>query len=360
MITLSLCMIVKNEEDVLFRCLNSVRDAMDEIIIVDTGSTDRTKEIARQFTSQIYDFPWQEDFAAARNYSFSKAAMDYTMWLDADDVMDRENLRLLKQLKEELNTETDMVMMKYDVAFDENSRSTFSYYRERLFKTARHFLWVGEIHEVIPPSGIILHRDISIRHQKAHPTEAGRNLRIFEKMLRDGKTLDPRQTYYYGRELFHNGQTERAIDVLERFLSDHTGWLENQIGACKDLAACYAQAGNSEQSLQSLLRSFTYDIPRAELCCEIGNHFFNRQQYPMAVYWYEAATRCKKNSESGAFCLPDCYDYFPFLQLCVCYDRLGDSVTAAFYNEKAGLIKPEDKSYLYNKAYFEKLFSPQQ
>ena len=73
MITISLCMIVKNEKDTLGRCLESVKDIVDEIVIVDTGSSDETKEIAGRFTSNIYDFEWIDDFSAARNYSFSKA-----------------------------------------------------------------------------------------------------------------------------------------------------------------------------------------------------------------------------------------------------------------------------------------------
>lgn len=72
MITVSLCMIVKNEEDILARCLDSLKGLMDEIIIVDTGSTDRTKEIAANYTDKIYDFSWCDDFAAARNFFFFK------------------------------------------------------------------------------------------------------------------------------------------------------------------------------------------------------------------------------------------------------------------------------------------------
>ena len=87
MATISLCMIVKNEEDVLERCLSSVSDLVDEIIVVDTGSTDSSREIAARFTEKVFDFPWRDDFAAARNESFSHASMDYCMWLDADDVL---------------------------------------------------------------------------------------------------------------------------------------------------------------------------------------------------------------------------------------------------------------------------------
>ena len=98
--TISLCMIVKNEEAVLARCLDSVRDAVDEIVIVDTGSTDRTKEIARGYTEKVFDFEWIDDFSAARNYAYAQATMDYQMWLDADDVLpacEREKLLRLKQ-----------------------------------------------------------------------------------------------------------------------------------------------------------------------------------------------------------------------------------------------------------------------
>ena len=76
---LSLCMIVKNEEEVLARCLESARPLVEEIVIVDTGSTDRTKEIAAQFTDRIFSFEWTDDFSAARNFSFSKAHGDYIL-----------------------------------------------------------------------------------------------------------------------------------------------------------------------------------------------------------------------------------------------------------------------------------------
>jgi len=97
---ISLCMIVRDEEDVIGRCLESIKDIVDEIIIVDTGSIDRTKEIVSKYTDKIFDFEWVDDFAKARNFSFSKATKDYIMWLDADDVIeveDREKLMLLKK-----------------------------------------------------------------------------------------------------------------------------------------------------------------------------------------------------------------------------------------------------------------------
>lgn len=85
--TLSLCMIVKNEEQHLARCLLSVKPAVDEMIVVDTGSTDKTKDIARAYGARVFDFPWTDDFSAARNHSLSLAAGDWILVLDADEVI---------------------------------------------------------------------------------------------------------------------------------------------------------------------------------------------------------------------------------------------------------------------------------
>ena len=99
----------------------------------------------------------------------------------------------------------------------------------------------------------------------------------------------------------------------------------------------------------------SYDLPRAELCCEIGKFFLERGNYQNAIYWYEAALRTPKNEYSNGFVLPDCYDYVPFLQLCVCYDKLGNRQKEKEYNERAGACKPYSQAYLYNKRYFDSL-----
>ena len=110
MATISLCMIVKNEEKVLGRCLDSAAGLVDEMVIVDTGSTDATREVASAYTSRIYDFPWRDDFAAARNFAFSKGNMDYLMWLDADDVLLPEDREAFLEPKRTLSSDVDVVM----------------------------------------------------------------------------------------------------------------------------------------------------------------------------------------------------------------------------------------------------------
>lgn len=149
--TISLCMIVKNEEANLACCLDSVADLVDEIIIVDTGSTDRTVEIASRYTEKVYSYSWRDDFSDARNESFSRAAMDYCMWMDADDVLEGTQRDGFLQLKRTLSPDADMIMMRYHTAFDEEGRPTFSYFRERWIRNCPEYRWEGEVHEVIAP-----------------------------------------------------------------------------------------------------------------------------------------------------------------------------------------------------------------
>lgn len=134
---ISLSMIVKNEENTLERCLQSVRDIVDEIIIVDTGSTDRTKEVAGKWTPHVFDFTWIHDFSAARNFSFTKATMDYIFWLDADDVLLPEENQKLFRLKQFLSPAVDAVSMQYHCDFDDRGNVTLNVRRTRLVKRVK-------------------------------------------------------------------------------------------------------------------------------------------------------------------------------------------------------------------------------
>ena len=352
---LSLCMIVKNEEAVLERCLASVKDAVDEIVIVDTGSKDNTIAIAHSFTPMVFDFPWVDDFSKARNFAFSKATKDYIMWLDADDIITPEAVLRLKALKVNLDPEVDMVYMPYHIAFDTMGKPSLTYERERIIRREKGFQWVGTIHEVIPPDGRIMHADIPVLHQKIGPGDPDRNLRIFEKMKADGQTLSPREEYYYARELMFHQRWDEAIHAMEAYLNGGQGWQENMISACLDLSDCYAAVEKKAESLAALFRSFRYDKPRAEICCQIGKYFYEEGNFVIASFWYELAAFGNLPRPEGGFIQPDCYNYIPYMQLCVCYHRMGNVERAMELNIMAGIIKPNDPSYLYNKAFFESL-----
>ena len=352
MSTVSLCMIVKNEEEVLARCLESVQGIADEIVIVDTGSTDRTKEIASQYTAKVYDFPWEDDFSAARNQSFSYGTQDYLMWLDADDVLLEEDREILRQWKQDDFYEADVVMLPYHVAFDSQGNVTMSYYRERFFRREKAYRWCGTVHEAIETWGDVQYCTAAVTHRKENAGDPDRNLRIFETMIAKGKLLGAGEKYYYGRELYFHGRYLEAQKMFETFLQDENAWSENCIECCRDLALCQEQQGNDNAAMQSLFRSFFYGEPRAETCCEIGRLFLKKDDPETAAFWYALALT-REIPEGGGFCYNDCYGYLPCIQLCICSDRMGDHWSAERYNEMAGQLKPHDEAYLWNKAYFE-------
>ncbi len=95
-ILISLSMIVKNEEKQLPECLESVKNAVDEIIVVDTGSTDRTKEIAKEYGAKVYDFEWKDDFAAARNESIKRCSGEWILYMDADERLTEESTKIIR------------------------------------------------------------------------------------------------------------------------------------------------------------------------------------------------------------------------------------------------------------------------
>lgn len=352
MISISLCMIVKNEEDVIARCLDSAKDIADEIIIVDTGSSDKTKEIAKNYTSKIYDFKWIDDFSAARNYSFSKASKEYILWLDADDIILKEDVEKFKRLKENLDKNVDVVMMKYNVGFDEKDNITLSYFRERIVKRTDKYKWKEPVHEYIEIGGNIVNSDICITHKKEHPTIKGRNLVIYKGLLSKGKTLSPRGLFYYARELYYNEKYEEAVRYFNKFLNSEKGWVEDNINACFNLSICYYHLNDRKNMLKVLLKSFEYDNPRPEICCQIGYFYFEKMEYEKAILWYKLAAEIKEPKDSWGFISHDYFGYIPNLQLCVCYDKLGSIEEAIKYNDKAAEFKPDDAAVIHNKSYF--------
>ena len=345
MATVSLCMIVKNEEAVLARCLRSVAPAVDEIVIVDTGSNDRTREIARQFTGRFYDFTWIDDFSAARNYSFSKATMDYCMWLDADDVFSEADRRALIALKEGLDC--DVVMMPY-------RSGSVVFYRERLLRRSANFRWEGAVHEAITPRGTVVYCDITVTHLKEHIADPARNLRIYEKQLADGCLLTARDRFYYARELSYHNRDAEAVNQFEAFLQAGDGWLENQLEACRLLAGCYRRMGEWEKALSALVHSFTLDTPRPEICCDLGDLFLEQGAWSAAAYWYQAAFGCPRRDQNGGFQQPDRSGVYPALQLCVCCWQMGKREQSEAWNKTAATFAPDHPAVQSNLLFFAK------
>lgn len=144
---ISLCMIVKNEEKVIERCLLSIAHLVDEVIIVDTGSTDRTKEIVAQYTSNIYDFEWINDFSAARNFAAEKASGEWIVVLDADEYVDEENFNeFISELKADNNRYDSYYakILNFTGSFGESLIQNF---HDRIYKNNGEIRYYRKIHE---------------------------------------------------------------------------------------------------------------------------------------------------------------------------------------------------------------------
>lgn len=354
MIEISLCMIVRNEEKSLPRCLSSVKDIVDEIIIVDTGSSDATKEIALSFGAIIHDFVWIEDFSAARNFAFSKATKAYIFWLDADDFLTKEDQLRFKELKHSLPGDVNSVNMQYNLAFDGEGNVVTSLRRNRLVRRSCNFKWLGPVHEYLEVSGPFYTSDVCVTHVK-DKAYTDRNLRIYQKRMEQGEEFSPRDQYYYANELRDHGLNEEACRYYELFLAGGKGWIEDNYLACLRLAECRERSGDREGAFEALCRTLQYDKPRAEFCCRLGAWHVERGQYLPAVYWYEQAISLPRPVDSMGVRNEAFTTWIPNLQLAVCYDRLGQQEKANYYNETARLYNPSHPSMNYNRGYFQKV-----
>ncbi|MBQ9785874.1 MAG: glycosyltransferase family 2 protein [Clostridia bacterium] len=345
-------MIVKNEQDVLERCLKSVKDFVCEIIIVDTGSTDNTKQIAQKFTNKVYDFKWENNFSKARNFSFSKATCPYILWLDADDVIEPEQFKNWQNLIQNFYN-ADVIMLPYDLAFDKNNQSTFFCYRERIVKNNGKFLFTDPVHEVIIPSGKIIYQKARISHRKTHANTPQRNLKIYRNLKKQGVVFSPRQQYYYARELYFNGYTKMAKNALNKFIEQKQGWSENLVDACILKSFCHQKLNQKDLQLKSLLNAFLFDKPRADVCCEIGNYFIENKNYLSAVFWFENAL--KVQYAGSGFIQKDYLDFTPSLQLCLCYYHLQKPKMAYEFHKLCKALKPNHPAVINNENFFKNL-----
>jgi GT2 family glycosyltransferase len=351
-ISISLCMIVKNEEAVIARCLDSVKDIVDEYVIVDTGSTDATKEILKKYTDKEFHFEWIDDFAAARNYAFDQATMEYILWLDADDVISDADREKFLELKRTLSHSIDSISMEYHLAFDEAGNVTSKLRRNRLVKRANHFRWHGAVHEYLQVGGNILNSDIAVKHVSVEH-ESDRNIRIYEARLTRGESFSPRDLYYYANELLDHRRFSEAAEYYHKFLDTKQGWIEDVIAACGKLADCYHNLDDSDKEHLSGLQAFLYDTPRADTCCRMGFYFMQKSEWKKAIFWYELATNLPKPDDVWGLVNSASWTWLPHVQLCVCYDRIGEYRKAYEHNEMALRYRPNEGYILLNKHYLE-------
>ncbi|WEK56325.1 MAG: glycosyltransferase [Candidatus Cohnella colombiensis] len=216
-------MIVKDEERFLEGCLNSIKDVVDEIIIVDTGSVDQTKAIARKFGAYIYEFNWEDDFAAARNYGLEQATGDWILWLDADeqlDALDRYKLRDILYM-DDLDLVSLHLINYYGT--EVNLDESFHIAHTRLFRNHKGIQFENKIHEAlnirdplpIPMAPIKLYHYGYMNDVAESKNKLERNLRLLENEMKQG-SQNPWIPYHIATEYFRDQQYERSFEYVNK------------------------------------------------------------------------------------------------------------------------------------------------
>lgn len=332
MATISLCMIVKNEERVLKRCLECIKDLMDEIIIVDTGSTDRTKEIAYEYTDKVYDYLWADDFAAARNYSFSKATMEYIYVADADEIIDEENQRRFALLKKAMIPEVEIVQMKYTNQLEQGSVYNFDCeYRGKLYKRLRTFQWVDPIHETVNLEPVVFDSEVEIIHKPLERHER-RDFANFEKLVDRGEVFSKKLLLMYAKELMIAGNKQdfcKAVPLFQKVLNQERSMDEYKAADC--VLAKAAELSNDTAAFFTACLKEVADNPPAEICTMLGEYYRERKNYQEAILWYYNAIHeqeCVLNIKYATT--------IPLNGIIECYEQTENTDMAQQYKEMLG------------------------
>lgn len=289
--TISVCMIVKNEEAVLARCLNSLSGLYEELIIVDTGSTDKTKEIALGYTDKLYDFTWTGSFSDARNFAFSKCTKDFIYAADADEVLDEENRKRFALLKEALLPEVEIVQMKYGNQMQFSTIYNYEEeYRPKLYKRIRTFTWEEPIHEAVRLQPLIFDSDVVITHMP-QGSHTKRDLSTFYAMHQKGISFSKRMHNLFAKELFVSGTKEDFLSagpIFLQFVNERNRSEEEIIESCCVLAKYGLLQKDTTLFFKYAMKGVLLGSC-SELCFLLGEYYRMAGDEHEALLWYHNA-----------------------------------------------------------------------
>lgn len=332
---LSLCMIVKNEEKHLTKCLNSVKGYVDEIVIIDTGSTDSSKEIASRYTDRIYDFKWCNDFAKARNFSLSKATNDWVLILDADECITNFKLKAIKQI---MNSNNMIVgrLKRINLFEDGNIVKKYIERVNRLFNK-KYFQYEGIIHEQIISKNLDSYRiqpiDIEVLHNGymdevvKNTNKLERNIELLKKAIKE----HPKDSYLYyqiGKSYFMGKKYnvacksfKDAIDKCKDFRFEYT----------EDLIESYGYSLLKCEKYQEALDLEKYKIyygKSPDYYFVMGLIYMNNAKFEKAINTFKKCISDKEGKIVGI------NSYQPNYNIGVIYEVLGLKEKAIrFYNQ---------------------------
>jgi len=347
---LSLHMIARNNADVIGQTLACVTSFTDEIIVVDTGSTDDTKAIAESYGAQVFDFEWVDDFSAARNFALSKCTGDWTFWLDTGDTLPDFTIQWFKKFKESdiSNSDVELIWGILNRTHDQHGNVTKQIWGSRVARRIPSLRWIEPIHEfLVTDKGVSVKAEglIVVDHDGGSENGALRNIEVMKKALAMGHY--PRLFFLYARELIVLERYEEALPILEEFVAKGYGEEYPIADIYRYLGKCQIKVGKIEEGITSLLRSIHDHPTLAEPWWDLGDLYYTKEDWTNAIPFYTAIT--------GMKCPPDVsfptnvvlYSYAPYERLGFCYLGLeNDKRAVEMFQEAIRLAPPHIKAYL--------------
>jgi hypothetical protein len=322
---ISLCMIIMNEEKWLENCLNSIKDLVNEIIIVDTGSIDNSKEIAKRFTDKVYDFEWCRDFSKARNFCISKATKQWILSLDADEVIadtDKEKIKKITEFdkadafyfnwRDYVNATGfyGWISSKEDKYKESNIAQGFYISKVlRFFKNKKQYFFEGRIHEtpynsIINSSGKIFDTEIVMHHfgnlDKVKFIEKRKEyINLLKQRIKNKDFKEKAEDYVYfeiANELTNIGELKEAILFYEKAIEI------NEIPLyLLGLGALYIHEKYYDNAEKVLKKAVILDPQNPVIHSNLGVVYVEKKEYNKAIRKYEKAIELKPDFADAYF-----------------------------------------------------------
>ena len=285
MIPISVCIITKNEAENLDKCLKSLSPYPFEIVIVDTGSSDNSKEIARKYTNKVFDFEWINDFSAARNFSISRASHNMILVLDTDEFLVEFDFDQVQQLMSEHPKSVGLIK-RLDYFETDGERHCQTTIIDRLFNR-KYYHYERPIHEILVPAANLSTTSYTLPIVADHVGYIGSADKLYEKSMRDINLLipeiekNPDEPYYYfqmAQSYLCMREHERAFEYFQMALERNPAPEEDytRILVC-NYGNILLDAGKAEEA-SSLLSFYEYYSNNADYLCMIGVMYLQRNQ----------------------------------------------------------------------------------
>lgn len=312
-------MIVKDESKYLEQCLNSVEDIVDEIIIVDTGSTDKTKEIAKSFGAKIHGFKWIDDFSAARNESIRHAAKDWILVLDADEIIEKKDLAKIKAAIEDAKDVVGFSLeqksyineffegaVKNNSDFDLVNKYPFyiSNFLVRLFKNNIGLKFRHKVHELIEDSieeknmkyeklDVVLHHFGSLKDEKQVGDRVDQYSKIILKQIEE-EPENARYNYQAARMYLGRNDFSNALKYFEKTAKLNP----NYKLVFSEIAKIYLQMNDKNRAVEYFKKSLKFNPDNPSPANNLAVVYMSMGKFQQARKIFEEALQ--KNPENDA------------------------------------------------------------